>query len=265
MANPRKIITLLTDFGTRDPYVAIMKGVIYRIVPDVVIVDITHEIQPGNIRQASFVLSYSSAYFPNGTIHVSVVDPGVGTSRHGLIVQTDNAFFVLPDNGLISQVVRKIPPRQIIHLTEPRFWLNPVSNTFHGRDIFAPVAAHLASGIPTIQMGVEVKDINIIPCSVPDMKGNGSIEGEVMYIDRFGNCITNISHDYISEAKKWVVKVCGKTIDRIVTTYGVAEHGEVVALVGSSDYLEIATRNCSASLTLSISVGDKVLLEPREC
>lgn len=264
MANPRKIITLLTDFGTRDPYVATMKGVIYRIVPDAVVVDITHEIQPGNIQQASFVLSYASAYFPEGTIHVSVIDPGVGTSRRGLIVQTDTAFFILPDNGLISQVVRKTLPRQIIHLTNPSFWLNPVSNTFHGRDIFAPVSAHLANEIPAIQMGVQVKDVNIIPCSVPDMKSDGSIEGEVMYIDRFGNCITNISKDYISETRKWVIKICGRTIDRIVTTYGMAEDGEFVALVGSTGYLEIAIRNCNASLKLGISIGDKVLLKPTE-
>jgi S-adenosylmethionine hydrolase len=260
MVNPVKIITLLTDFGTKDPYVAVMKGVIYRIVPDVIIVDITHEIQPGNIQQGSFVLSWVYAYFPPGTIHLAVVDPGVGTSRHGLIVQTENAFFVLPDNGLISEVIRRVPPVEIICLTEKQFWLNPVSNTFHGRDIFAPVAAHLASGVPPSMMGIQFQDITLLPSFLPGANPDGSIEGKVVYIDRFGNCITNIHRDLIAAREEVTVDVCGRVIDHIVTTYGDAKKGELIALIGSGEYLEIATKDGNASLLFNISAGDKVVV-----
>jgi S-adenosylmethionine hydrolase len=258
------VITLLTDFGLQDGYVASLKGVILGICSQVILVDISHAVQPQDIRAGAFLLYTVYRDFPQNTIHMAVVDPGVGTDRRGLAIQTSSHCFVGPDNGLFSWILKAEKNWKAVSLDKPRYWRPRVSPTFHGRDIFAPVAAHLAQGIPLELLG---SPCHPLPADWTALqKSIEGLHGEVVYVDHFGNCITNItSEDLESFAGRELcyVKVAGRTIGGISQTYGQKEHGEPLALVGSSNHLEIAVNRAHASRLMGIQPGETVLITMR--
>lgn len=256
-------ITLMTDFGLTDPYVGVMKGVILDIVPEAAVVDLTHAIPPQDIGRAAFLLSTVIDYFPAGTVHTVVVDPGVGSERRPIAVRSNRAYYVAPDNGVLSMVLVRQPAEAIVHLTNPDYWLPEVSTTFHGRDIFAPVAAHLARGIPIDDLGTPIHEIVQLPASHPTPRSDGSIVGQILHIDRFGNCITNVPSDMLSVDRPLIVKVAGQSIRGISPTYSTVKPGQVVSLIGSEGFLEIAVRNGNAAERLDIAIGDTVTIEPQ--
>ena len=243
------IITLTTDFGPGE-YTAAMKGVILGINPRVGLVDISHQVGPQDILGGAFVLAAASPYFPPGTIHVAVVDPGVGTERRALLVQTPGAVFLAPDNGLLSLVLEG-SSYQVWELNEHRYWSAEVSATFHGRDIFAPAAAHLSLGVTPQDMGRAVVDIMNLPLPPVKVVG-GEVRGQVIHIDRFGNLITNVRQKDLP-AGELAVKVAGRRIAGLSTHYQAGK--EPLALMGSSDYLEIAAPNASAAELLKAKRG----------
>ena len=306
------IITLTTDFGLADGYVGMMKGVILSIAPTAAIVDISHDIPPPSpqdggvrgVREAAYTLYAAYTYFPRGAIHVVVVDPGVGSERRAIALRTPQATFVAPDNGVLSYVVAGEKVEEIVSLTNPRYHLSPVSRTFHGRDIFAPAAAHLARGIPLAELGEPLTEIVTFPLPMPQPRPDGIIAGQVIHIDRFGNLITNImSKDLTGHSgpkialrglpnprlgpgsgacpeqrrrdpgrakldiadhpllRDGLIKIKGQSIQGIVNTYAEVKPGRLLALIGSSDHLEIAVSGGSASQTLEATVGDAVLLK----
>jgi len=250
------LITLTTDFGTDDPYIGTMKGVILSINPGVTIVDICHAIEPQNIAQAAFLLSTTYRYFPQGTIHVVVVDPGVGTPRKALLLVTAQAFFVAPDNGVLSYIVEESPSeKEVFSLTNPRFWLSPVSDTFHGRDIFAPVAAYLSLGIPPHEFGQPISSISTFPIPRPQTDEDGVLIGHILHIDRFGNLITDIKREDLPGGRLFI-EVCGHIIDDLSRSYEEGE--ELLAIIGSSERLEVSLKNSSAATFLRAKMGDVV-------
>jgi S-adenosylmethionine hydrolase len=257
------IITLTTDFGLADGYVGTMKGVILDIAPTATIVDISHEITPQDVRGAAYVLYAATPYFPQGTIHVVVVDPGVGSERRAIALRTPQATFVAPDNGVLSYVVAGERVEEIAHLTNPRYHLSPVSRTFHGRDIFAPAAAHLARGVRLAELGEPLREIITFPLPRPQVRPDGAIVGQVIHVDRFGNLITSIMSKDLADhspLRKSVVKIRGQSIRGIVNTYAEVTAGKLLALIGSEGYLEISVSGGSASQTLEAKAGDEVLL-----
>ncbi|OPX33892.1 MAG: hypothetical protein B1H11_11805 [Desulfobacteraceae bacterium 4484_190.1] len=248
-------ITLTTDFGLSDAYVAVMKGVILSINPDVRIIDISHNIKAGHIAHAGYVLKEACPFFPKGTIHVAVVDPGVGNARRPVIVITDDYFFVGPDNGIFWPIITTCGPSEIIHLTKPEFFLSAISKTFHGRDIFAPVAAHLSKGYEPKEMGLIIKDPVKLEIKTPRKKGN-ILFGEVIRVDHFGNIITNISKKVLGrflKGSKPVIKAGDLIIKDIVNSYSEAGMGEALVLIGSSNYLEIAVNRGRAADFIGIA------------
>lgn len=257
----RTIITLLTDFGLQDGYVASLKGIILGMDPQAALVDISHAVPPQDIRSGAFLLHTVYSNFPEGTVHVAVVDPGVGTDRRGLAIQTPSYSFVGPDNGLFSWILKAEPLWRAVSLDHPRYWRPQVSPTFHGRDIFAPVAVHLAQGVPLESLGAPCRPLQAA-WAVPREDAQG-LHGEVLYVDHFGNCITNITSQDLEAAlgnAPCRVRIAGRSIDGISTTYGQNAHGEVLALVGSSRRLEIAVNRGHASRLLGIQGGDAVLV-----
>jgi S-adenosylmethionine hydrolase len=267
-------IVLTTDFGASDSYVGVMKGVILRINPQAHLLDLTHPIQPQNVAQAAFMLGVSWRYFPQGSIHLCVVDPGVGTDRRPLLLETPDASFVAPDNGLLSYVLRDylaelppgpgrvtVPPELAAYeLTNSDCWLQPLSNTFHGRDLFAPVAAHRSLGVAPKDLGQRVSEVVWLPAPQPESSGR-EIRGQVVYIDHFGNLVTNIAAGQIPERSPVRVEIKGRQIDRLSRTFADHEPEEtLIALVGSYGYLEVAVPNGNASQTLGVGVGEPVLL-----
>lgn len=255
-----KVITLLTDFGLSDGYPGIMKGVILGISPDVQIVDISHSISHQNIHEAALVLSRSYRYFPSGSIHVAVIDPGVGTSRRPIAAQVGEHIFVGPDNGLFSHVIQKAGeeslPVTVYHLNNLQFWLPKVSNVFHGRDVFAPVAAHLANGVAMSQVGQQITDPVLFPLKILEKIANGW-KGEIISIDHFGNLTTNIPRSCIPNDAR--VEIAGRVIHSLSQAYGDRKPGELVAVIDSSDSLSICIVNGSAANELGATVGDAVL------
>lgn len=250
------IITLTTDFGTDDPYVAAMKGVILSINPDANIVDICHTIKPQSIAQAAYILSTTYHHFPKDAIHIVVVDPGVGTERQAVLLITPHGFFLGPDSGVLSDVAEEaLPELETIALTNPRFWLSPVSNTFHGRDIFAPVAAHLSLGTPPHEFGDLIPTIATLPIPGPNMGEDGVLIGRVIHIDRFGNLITDIKRADLPRGRLFV-EACGHIIDDLSSSYEEGE--ELLAIIGSSERLEVSVQNGSAARFLRAKVGDEV-------
>ncbi|RLC71322.1 MAG: S-adenosyl-l-methionine hydroxide adenosyltransferase [Chloroflexi bacterium] len=250
------LITLTTDFGLNDPYVATMKGVILSINPGVTIVDICHAIEPQNIAQAAFLLSTTYRYFPQGTIHVVVVDPGVGTERRALLLVTAQAFFIAPDNGVLTYIVEEASSEiEAFSLTNPRFWLSPLSDTFHGRDIFAPVAAYLSLGTPPHEFGEPVSSISTFPIPRPQTDEDGILIGHVLHIDRFGNLITDIKRDDLPKGRIFV-EVCGHIIDDLSRSY--EDGDELLAIIGSSERLEVSLKNSNAATFLRAKIGDEV-------
>lgn len=249
------IITLTTDFGLDDPYVAAMKGAILSINPQVAIVDICHTIKPQNIAQAAFILSTTYHYFPEGAIHVVVVDPGVGTERGAVLLVTPSAFFLAPDNGVLSYIVEEAYELEAIALTNPHFWLSPVSSTFHGRDIFAPVAAHLSLGVPPRDFGEPIPSIFTLPTPRPQLGEDDVLVGHILHIDRFGNLITDIKREDLPRGKLFI-EVGGHIIDGLSQSY--AEGEELLAIIGSSERLEVSVKNSSAARFLRAKMGDEV-------
>jgi len=255
------MITLTTDFGLKDPYVAEMKAVILGICPNAVIIDITHEIEKFNIRMGAYVLASAAPYFPDGSIHVAVVDPGVGTRRRPIVIQTKQSFFVGPDNGLLVLAAEKQGILRIHELTNPRFMLPKVSNTFHGRDIFAPVAAGLSLGISPFEFGEKINSLHLLPIAKPSIDPDGNVVGQVYHIDRFGNLITNIKSNNL-HGKNITIEIAGRRIQGM-SDYYEQEEG-IMAVVGSSGYLEICLRDGSACDLLDSVVGDEVRVIPAE-
>ena len=258
------IITLTTDFGLADGYVGTMKGVILGIDPTVTIVDISHDIAPQDVREAAYTFYAAYPYFPQGTIHVVVVDPGVGSERRAIALRTPQATFVAPDNGVLSYVVAGERVEEIVHLTNPRYHLSPVSHTFHGRDIFAPAAAHLARGVPLAELGEPLAEIVTFPLPRPQVGPDGTIAGQIIHVDRFGNLITSIMSKDLTDhplLREGIITIKGQSIRGIANNYAEGATGKLLALVGSSDHLEIAVSGGSASQTLAARVGDEVLLK----
>jgi S-adenosylmethionine hydrolase len=248
------IITLTTDFGLKDPYVGIMKGVILTINPEARIVDISHQIKTGDITHAAGLIQEAFSFFPKNTVHVAVIDPGVGSSRRPIIIKTQNHSFVGPDNGLFWPIISAHQQIEIIHLMEKRYFLPHVSHTFHGRDIFAPVAAHLSHGADPLKMGKIITDP--VSLRLPILKKNEkTLCGQIVRVDNFGNLITNIHHEDLAQFSgtgKTVIKVGTLTIENVRETYAEVKKDEALALIGSSGYLEIAVNLGRASERLGI-------------
>ena len=252
------LLTLLSDFGISDEYVAVMKGVIAQINPILRVVDITHQIPPQNIAAARFCLMNAYAYFPRDTVHVAVVDPGVGGKRRAVAVEFAQGFVVAPDNGLLSGVLSQNSVIAAVELTNPDYWHNSQpSNTFHGRDIFAPVGAHLANGISLQKLGREINPDSLIKLDLPECTHKENrITGCIQYIDHFGNLVTNIPQSYV-EGKSLNVEVKGNMI-KLQHTYSDVKNGEAIALIGSHGWLEVAVNGGNAQLELNVKLGDEV-------
>ncbi len=257
----RPIITLTTDFGITDSYVGAMKGVILSRCPEATLVDICHNIEPQAVRQAAYVLSTAVPYFPPGTTHLVVVDPGVGSARRPLVVRTGRATYVAPDNGVLSLVLGREAIQIAVHLTDPRYHLPEVSATFHGRDVFAPAAAHLAAGVDPAQMGERLSpsDLVTLPVALPQPQAGGAWLGEVFHIDHFGNLVTSFTIP--DPPPGLTVTVGGQRIESMSRTYSDVAPGQLVFYKGSSGHLEIALREGSAAAALSVSIGDPVQVE----
>ncbi len=255
------VITLLSDFGLKDPYVAEMKAVILSINPEARIVDITHEVDKFNIRMGAFVLASAAPYFPHNTVHVAVVDPGVGTKRRPIIAETKRGFYVGPDNGLLMLAAHKEGIIKVYHIDNPKYMLSRVSRTFHGRDIFAPAAAHLAAGTSPSEFGPAIQNY-VLPEFAKPQARKDEVAGEVLHIDGFGNIVSNISvEDFESagfhEGDSLLVRLGGKTLTlQFCSAYGEVPAGTALAIVGSSNFLELAVNQGSASRTFKAKVGD---------
>lgn len=254
------IITLLTDFGYKDNFVGVVKGVILGINPRVHVVDLCHEVEPQDITGAAFALKTAYKYFPKDTIHLVIIDPGVGSGRLPILVKTKNYFFLGPDNGVLSLALEEEEIEGIIYLDNYEFHLRPVSNTFHGRDIFAPVAVHLSKGISYQLFGKGIKKYKKIKLPKPKIRDR-SIKGDIIYIDRFGNLFTNISQDLQGKIRKPRIKIKNKLIRGIKSSYAQAKPDSLLAIWGSSGFLEIAVNSGSAKNKLFAKIGDKVEID----
>jgi S-adenosyl-L-methionine hydrolase (adenosine-forming) len=259
------VISLMTDFGIKDGNVGVMKGVIWNIAPDARISDLSHMIQPQNIREAALILARSAPYFPENAIHVVVVDPGVGTTRRPLAAKIGSQYYVGPDNGTITLLLERAEDEgwqtEFVHIDKPEFWLGNVSHVFHGRDIFAPVAGHLASGVPLAELGTRILDPVRLALPKPEQTGRGW-RGEIIHIDHFGNIASNIRIEHLAEALKHkdnvTVNLAGEVIRGMVNTFGERQPGELVALLGSTGNLIVSVVNGSASERLGVKTGDPI-------
>lgn len=255
-----QVITLTTDFGLKDGYVGCLKGVILNIAPEAAIVDLCHEIQAFDVISASLVVANSYRYFADGTIHVIVVDPGVGSSRRPVLVKVNKHYFVGPDNGIFSYLIANQANVKVYELTNSKWFLENVSATFHGRDIFAPVAAHLASGRQARELGRAIEPKSLVQEQMPSVEVKGKqIIGYVVYIDNFGNLITNIAAQHVKKSSRLTI---GKQqIGNLSRTYADVKSGQVTAFVGSHGFVEIAAFKAKAKNILRASIGNKVYLE----
>lgn len=255
------LLSLLTDFGTSDYFVGAMKGAILSVCADARIIDITHEIPAHDIHTAAFTLLASYQTFPRGTIHIAVVDPGVGSSRKPILIQSENYFFIAPDNGLLSYVAERENKIKVFHLTNERYFRQSVSATFHGRDIFAPAAAQLARGVEAKELGEEIESFVRLGSLNPTIESE-TIQGSIINIDRFGNIVTNITPEHITEKmieSRFILKVSKHKIERLQTFYAEANDGEIFAIWGSAGFLEIVAFKDSAARLLNAKVGDDVI------
>lgn len=256
----RPVIALLSDFGSRDHYVGTMKGVLLGICPDITLVDITHEIAPHDVLDGALELAAAYRYFPAGTIFLAVVDPGVGSVRRGIAADLGDYKFVSPDNGLLTAVVRETPPKKVVELTERRYARPTVSRTFEGRDRFAPAAAWLAKGIQLPALGRNVPGIQQLDIPQP-VVDEGEIRGAVLRIDRFGNLVTNLDRKTVERFSRDAgvqIVAGGAPVGRLVATYADIQPGEVCALFGSTDHLELAANAGSAADALGLTRGAPV-------
>lgn len=268
------IITLTTDFGTRDHYVGAVKGVMLGICPSAVLVDISHDVPCQDVAHGSMVIGNAHGSFPPETVHLCVVDPGVGTDRRAVALITPRGSFVAPDNGILTRVIAALPGGPVegmgggaapvpegcraYELSEPRFWRHPVSDTFHGRDVFGPVAAHLAAGTDPSELGSPVDRLTVIPEAEPGEHA-GSITGSVIYVDTYGNLVTNVPAGSVA-GRGLVVSVAGRRIEGPVRTF--ADGQGLIVLVGSFGYVEIALNGGSAARELGVGVGARVTITP---
>jgi len=254
------LVTLTTDFGARDWFVGVMKGVILGINQRATMVDMTHEIPPGDIQAGAFVLMAACRYFPKGTVHVAVVDPGVGSGRRGIAVRTAGAVFIGPDNGILSWALAREKIKTVRLLENRKYFLKPVSRTFHGRDIFAPAAAYASAGLPVERLGRELKNFHRLPWPEP-RQHRGKIQGRIIHVDRFGNAITNIEEDLLLRKGTVAFDVMGKRKVRcaLAEFYGVAPLGKPMAVIGSCGLVEIAVNGGSAARRFGLKIGDKVI------
>ena len=288
MASNQPVITLTTDFGLQDPYVGLMKGVILGINPHAEIVDLTHGIQPQNVLQGSFLLHHSHRYFTKDAIHVAVVDPGVGTNRRAVLLETSHGRFIAPDNGLLTHLLldglgrssTKGGPEGIpagwraYHLTNADYWLQPLSRTFHGRDLFSPVAAHLSKGVSASELGDEIDSLHCLPTSTPGWNDD-VLRGRVVHVDRYGNLVTDIPASLLKvgdvspnpgrgvpcgrpSSLNVEIDVGDVTIRGLSDSY--AEADGLLAIVGSFDTLEVALKNGNAASRLSLAPGAAVMV-----
>jgi S-adenosyl-L-methionine hydrolase (adenosine-forming) len=253
---PRRYITLTTDFGSVDPFVGVMKGVILSVAPAASIVDLTHEITPFDIPEAGFSIYQAARYFPPRTIHVVVVDPGVGSSRRPILVESGRQYFIGPDNGVFSMILSSGSFRAR-EITNDKFFLKPVSATFHGRDIFAPAAAWLARGTPVSKFGKQIEDALRSSYDKPVRTAKRAWTGAVLKVDRFGNLVTNFHIDEFAWVKDrpFTLEIGLRNVNRLVRTYADAPPGEPVIVVGSSGFLEVATNQGSAARSLGCASG----------
>jgi S-adenosylmethionine hydrolase len=255
------VITLLTDFGLKDGYVGVMKGVILGIAPQAQIADITHNIHPQNVMEGALAFGRVASFFPKGTIHVGVVDPGVGTRRRPIAACLGDQYFVGPDNGLCTVILEQTRENgaeiQFVHLDRTEFWLTDVSHVFHGRDIFAPVAAHLANGVALNDMGTLIQDPILLEIPKPKRIQKGW-RGEVIIVDNFGNLSTNITRANLTEKGEFRVVIAGNNLHGLIKTFGEAEPGELVALIGEAGDLSISVVNGNAAERLGVGVGEPV-------
>jgi S-adenosylmethionine hydrolase len=261
MEVPLPILTITTDFGTKDGFVGTMKGVIWKICPEVQIADITHEVAPQNVHEGAIALWRAYSFFPDGTVHIAVVDPGVGTQRRAIAAKIGTQYFVAPDNGLLTPIIedaeQKGWPKKFVHLTNQAFWLQDVSHTFHGRDIFAPVAAHLAAGVVLTELGPVITDVKRISLPKPEKTAKGW-KAQISVIDIFGNLTTNLPASAVEGITNITFRLKGVEVRGLVSSYGHRQPGELVALVDSEGFIEIAVVNGSGAKNLAAQVGDTV-------
>lgn len=257
----RPVVTLTTDFGQADGYVGIMKGVILAICPEATLLDICHEIRPQNVRQAAYILSTATPYLAPGAVHLVVVDPGVGSARRPVLVHTERATYVAPDNGVLGLALTRDPAGLAVHLTNSRYRLPETSTTFHGRDVFAPAAAYLARGVDPLDMGHQIDLSSLVPLSIPDPSPlpDGWWQGEVLQVDRFGNLVTSFRCT-VNDARE-TVQVGAEQIVGVSRTFADVAPGNLVAYTGSSGYLEIAVRDGSAAARLDMDIGSPVRMK----
>lgn len=259
----RPIVTLTTDFGTNDHFVGAVKGVILDIVPEAAIVDITHAIQAFDVLDGAIAISQTYSYFPTGTIHMVVVDPGVGTTRRPIIASSDGYHFVAPDNGVLSMVYAKEERIHVRHVTSEHYFRQPVSNTFHGRDVFAPVAAYLAKLVDSHKFGDEIEDYVKFAAPKPKPAGDNRLRAVVLKVDRFGNLITNLTPQdapnlFGADPAPFKIVVGSKEITDIRTNYAEGALGEVFGILGSMGYLEIVANRAPAAQVTGAGKGSEV-------
>jgi len=255
-----QIVTLTTDFGRESIYVAQMKGVLLGINPHVTIVDVTHEIPPQDIQTGAWILRQVVPTFPRGSVHLAVVDPGVGTDRPCLCADLDGRYLIAPDNGLITYLAEVLPVRAIVRLENPAYRLPSVSATFHGRDVMAPAAAWLTLGVALDQLGPAHSGPAKLPVELTPALSDRQIRGTVVFVDRFGNLITNIEKQCLPIGRNITVTIGGQRISGLARTYGERTPGELVALINSLGYVEIAIVNGNAAQQMGLGVGTPVVI-----
>lgn len=268
MAKSKKgIITLTTDFGSDNWFVGTMKGVIKGINPGAEIIDICHNIRRFNVHEAAFTLLNAYSFFPKGTVHLVVVDPGVGSQRLGIAAKSDRYFFVAPDNGVLSLVMEREGDFRAVSLENERYMLKDVSSTFHGRDVFSPAAAHLSLGVAIDDFGPPVEEPVMLDKSVPVSFGGCELVGHIIYVDHFGNCITDVARSHLDELNvgkvpnRVKIKIRDREIRRICNTYADGTEGELICLFGSSGYLEFSVNKGNANESHNLEEGGEFILK----
>lgn len=261
------LITLTTDFGLNNWFVGCMKGVIKNINPDAEVVDITHGVRPHSVSEAAFILRNSYNYFPAGTVHTVVVDPGVGSERHAIVVKSQRYYFVGPDNGVLSYAVDQEQIETIVRIENEDYLLTPISETFHGRDVFAPVSAYLSVGVDPGQFGPRLNEMIRLTPSMPRKIGEREIVGHILYVDTFGNLITDVTGTLLEEffetskARRLRILIRDREIGKMSQTYCEGKAGELIALIGSSGHLEISINQGRAGDVLDMKAGGKLILK----